>query len=1442
MQGTESGRPPALDPGVLCGHELWSTAHACPVTVRLSGDLDADRLARCLDELTGGDPTAPTWAAEPTGPHGPHGPESPLPGLPPDAGLRARLLRHGPQEHVLALLLHPSLCSGRFLTELFHELFARYRGQARGSFGPLSPVVPTDRAPSDGTPPAVLDLPVDFPRASPPSRSGAWIAATVPVDLATSLTGLGNRTGATLSDIVLGALNLLLGRLGDTDDVTVAVADAAPAPGHLRLLRTGLLGNEPFLDLLRRSRPAARGLEHTLSWGQLIQDLRPGALGAVAEPPFPVLFESVPEPPRLAGVSLEFLPSGHPVQTPFPLALRLREGSEPELRLLYRTSMFAPARARTLLDQLTGLLGLIADDPGRPISSYRLTPEHPSVPLPDPSAPLPEQPYPLVRDLVQAWAWAHPDAVAVDQGGRTLGYAALVAAADRIRAALAARGLAPGDVVAVYGPHSPGLVASLLAVFSGGGVLLALDRRLPDHRLHTMLDQAGAAFLLLVEEDGRPAGRDVLGRLETVRVDAASAGTPDLGPAPRQPARPALPPILSDAPACVFYTSGSTGTPKGVVSAHNSVSHYLVWHRDTFGIGPEDRCPLIARLSFDAVLRDVFLPLVSGATLCLAERGDELAPHETLAWVADAGITCLHAVPTVAQSWLTGTPAPVAPTVRLTTFAGEPLTGELVGRWRTTAPSARIANLYGTTESVVIKSWYEVPGDCPDGVLPVGSALPGSQVLVLGPARRPCGVGEAGEVVFRGPYRSRGYWNTKADTASPFTANPHTGDPADLLLPTGDKGRYRPDGSVELLGRLDRQVKIRGVRIEPGEVAAVLAAHPRLAQAAVTAQRDAAGDTVLAAHVVTAAGQPVTARELRRYLGERLPAVMVPAVFAFRADLPRTASGKTDLDALAAPGSTRTAARSADPPRTATEAALCALWAEAFGLERVGREEDFFDLGGQSLLAARIVSGIRARLGVDLQIPALFDSPTVAELAIRVGESTTLVPSAPVRRPDPVPLAPAQQRLWFLQELRPDSSAYHMSRAYRLSGATDTASLRRALDAVVARHEVLRTRITTASDGLPCQTVDPPGPVPLGLHDLSTVPAELRETEAARLLADLHDRPFRLALDSVLRPALVRLGEDDHVLSLTIHHIACDDWSFDLLERELSARYGPSVPPDGPSTAPLRVQYADYAAAQHALLSGTPLGTTLDHWRSHLTGAPPVLPLPTDRPHPKTPSYQGAAQHFRIDAPLREALLALARAEGATLHMTLLAAWQVVLGRASGRTDLLVGVPVANRPDAAAESLIGFFVNTLVLRADLTGAPDFRRLIARTRKSSLEAYTHAHLPFDRLVRELDPPREPGRTPLVQAIFQVVDSPGEGLSLPGLTVTRFPMETRTTHFELEMEITDDGRVLTGRAVHSTEIFDAATVRGLVEQYLTLLRTVVAAPDVPLDLPTAQGVTG
>jgi amino acid adenylation domain-containing protein len=1038
-----------------------------------------------------------------------------------------------------------------------------------------------------------------------------------------------------------------------------------------------------------------------------------------------------------------------------------------------------------------------------------------------------------IHEVFAAQAARAPGAMALSFEGQELSYGALNERANRLAHALRRHGVGPEVVVGVLMERSLEMVVALLGVLKAGGAYVPLDPEYPESRLGFMLADTAAQVILT---QARLAGSLPAHGATVIRVDA------DWGHIAAE--------LASDPPSCgltldslayVIYTSGSTGRPKGAMNAHRGIKNRLAWMQRAHGLTAADRVLQKTPFSFDVSVWELFWPLMFGARLVIARPGGHRDPGYLADVIAERGITTLHFVPSMLVAFLDEPRVDRCRGLTRVFASGEALPPALMERVFARLGDVELHNLYGPTEAAVdVTAWTCRRGAA---VVPIGRPIDNVRIYILDERMEPVPTGTPGELYIGGVQVGRGYLNRPELTAERFVKDPFAGDPGARLYRTGDVARWMRSGDVEYLGRADFQVKIRGFRVELGEIEAVLLEHAGVREAVVVGQEDASGDKRLVAYVTTRGGAAPAPGELRSHLQSKLPEHMVPAVFVTLPELPLTPSGKVDRRALPEPEA-RVAAGEVEAARTPIEEVLAGMWAQVLKLERVGPGDDFFELGGHSLLATQAVARIRAVLGVDMSVRALFEAPTPAAMARRVDGALRVVPPiVRVPRQGPVALSFGQERLCFLDQLTPGDTSYVVPLVLRFSGRADRAALERAVREIVRRHEALRTTYALL-DGRPAGIVHEDIDASLAVTRLTELPEAERPSVARREVAAEVRRPFDLAAGPLLRARLLELDDDEHALLLTMHHIVSDGWTLGILTAEVRALYEAFREGEPSPLAEPAIQYADYAAWQRRWLSGDVLEVQLAYWREQLGGAPHALDVPVDHPRPAVASSRGARRSFVLPAELSGALSKLGQREGATLFMTLLAAFDVLLYRYTGQRDLVVGTPIANRTHAETEGVVGFFVNTLALRMVLSDDESFRALLGRVREVCLGAYTHQEMPFERLVQELSPERDLGRAPLFQVMFVLQNTPREAeapascsASKSGGTSTDWlDVEPGTAKFDLTLTMTEGPRGLGGSIEYATDLFEAATVARMAGHLGVLLEGIARAPDAqPWELP-------
>ncbi|MEO3825210.1 amino acid adenylation domain-containing protein [Actinomadura sp. B10D3] len=1022
----------------------------------------------------------------------------------------------------------------------------------------------------------------------------------------------------------------------------------------------------------------------------------------------------------------------------------------------------------------------------------------------------------VVPELVEAQAARTPDATAVVDRGTRLTYAELNARANRLARHLVGRGVGAEDFVALALPRGADLVVAALAVLKAGAGYQPIDLAYPPDRIAYMLEDAAPACVITAGGAALPGGTP---RVELDALSFEGLSEKDVTDAERvRRLRPAN-------PAYIIYTSGSTGRPKGVVISHANLVDFCAESMERYGPGSMRRVLFSTSLNFDVSVFEWLVPLTVGGEIEVVRDLLEIAERGGWSGSLISGVPSVVAVLLARVGRDGAGAAGASPQVRLeaeyVALGGEALPPQLVRDLRALLPDARISNIYGPTEATIFVTGWHDDGNA-EGNAPIGRPMANTRAYVLDDRLKPVPVGVPGELYVAGDGLARGYLRRPGLTADRFVACPY-GGPGERMYRTGDLVRWNRAGHIEYLGRLDHQVKVRGFRIELGEIEAALSAHPAVKQSVVVARRDAVGDTVLAGYVVGAAGPA----ELRAFVARTLPDHMVPSAIVVLDAMPLTPNGKLDRAALPEPDfATGLTARG---PRDAREEILCGIFASVLGLERVGVDDGFFDHGGDSLKATRVVARARAALNVELPVRALFEAPTVAGLAEYIASAGAAERPAlrAAERPVPLPVSHAQERLWFLNRLEGPTATYNLPIPLRLTGAVDRDAMRDALRDVVARHESLRTLFGEA-DGEPHQVILAPDEAEPRLE--VTEPDDLQSA----LFRDA-TRGFDLASDLPVRAHLYRLGEDEHLLLIVLHHIAGDGWSMAPLARDVITAYLARRGGAAPGWAPLGVQYADYALWQRELLGdendpGSLAARQIAYWKDALAGLPDQIRLPHDRPRPDRASYRGGQVAFELPAELAEGLRTLARDHQVSVFMVLQAAYAALLTRLGAGTDVPIGSPVAGRTDEALDDLVGVFVNTLVLRTDTSGDPSFAELLARVRETDLAAYAHQDVPFERLVEVLNPVRSLARHPLFQVMLTLQNNPEASVELPGLDVAVEPVDAGVAKFDLEFLLEDaaDGSGgFAGTLEYALDLFDRATAERLTGLFRRTLEAAVAS---------------
>jgi amino acid adenylation domain-containing protein len=1386
--------------------------------------------------------------------------------------LRMSLLRFAEEDHVVLFTIHHIISDAWSLNLLILEMAKLYEAFRHGKSSSLPPLpiqyadfavwqremLQGDLLQAEldywrqqlADAPFVLDLPTDRPRLAAQNVRGATQSFQLDKSLTETLVQLSRRENVTLFMTLLAAFQTLLYRYTKQEDILVGT----PIAGRDRIetekligffadtlvLRTRISGDLTFRELLGRVREMALGAysHQDLPFEKLVEALQPERnLGR--NPIFQVLFalHNTPvEPLQLPGLVWTPLKLNIP-KARFDLALDLRETASGIAGTCeYNADLFDATTIASFLSHYRTLLESVVLNPEERVSYLSLLPDSERRKmLQEWNSPHAENSNDArLHELFERQAQLNPDAVAVVHQNVRLTYGELNRRANQLAHYLRAIGVGPDVLVGICIERGVEMICGLLGILKAGGAYVPLDPAYPKDRLDFMLNDAGVRLLLTMSHlQTLLPENDVV---RTIYLDD------DWTKASNESEENLQVQMSSKNLAYMIYTSGSTGRPKGVQVEHESVVSLFSATHPLFNFGIDDVWTVSHSYAFDFSVWEIWGCLLHGGRLVIVPLSVNQSPEDFRDLLSEEQVTILNQTPSAIRQ-LFPTDAKAADraedlALRLIICGGEALPREVAAQlpdWGVPA-----WNFYGPTEATVWAAINQITtADSGNGPVPIGRPLANTQVYVLDSNLELLPVNVAGELYIGGAGVARGYYKRSELTAERFVPDAYSGAVGGRLYRTGDRVRYRADGNLEFLGRADEQVKVRGYRIELGEIESVLGAAAGVQQTAVVVRGESVVDQRLVAYVVAESGDEVEGdaalvKRLRGHLSQKLPDYMVPSAIVVLPELPLTPNGKVDRRALPEPGSVRSDLAAVDlTPFSATQELLASRWSHLLRVEPVRLHDNFFELGGHSLLATQVVSWIRDAFGVEVPLRSLFEQPTVAGLAeiieseMRVSRKLQSPPIRPVPRDQELPLSYAQQRLWFSVQLEPNNPVYNISAAVRLTGSLNITALEQALNEIVRRHEVLRTAFPVVGQG-PVQSIAPQLTLTLRLDDLSTLPDEKREAEAQRRAREEAERLFDLSHGPLLRAKLLRLSETEHIALLTMHHIVSDRWSMNLLIAEVSALYG-AFSTSQPSPLPeLPLQYADFAVWQREWLSGEVLESQLAYWERQLLGAPPLFSLPTDRPRGMVQSFQSARHPVVLTKKLMLELKELARREGVTLFMVLVAALQTLLCYSAGEQDAVIGTDVANRNRAETEGLIGFFINQLVLRTRLSGEADFCQLLKEVRETALEAYAHQDVPFEKIVETVKPDRTRKHPPVFQVKLNLHNFAAGKLALPELELGAFKNANEALDLDLMFVLSETAEGLSGSISYKTELFDAVKIVRLKTHFEFLLETIAQSP--------------
>ncbi len=1389
---------------------------------------------------------------------------------------RMLLIQLDDAEHVLVCMLHHIIFDGWSAGVLIREVSAHMLALAGAGAAPALPELPVQYVDYAvwqrewlqgavlerqlnywrtqlGGPLPILDLPTDRPYPAVDAPAGARLELLLQPELVVGLAKLTQQEGATLFMLLLAAWYVLLQRYSRQDDILVgtpianrSLAATEPMIGCIAntlVLRARLRGDMAFRELLAQVRQTTlAAYEHQdVPFATVVADLQPER-DLHHSPLFQTMFVLQNDAIKTLSTSgLEVAPLLlHTGTAKFALTLEAAQiEQDVRLALEYKTALFDAPTVQRMLEHYQTLLESIIADPAEQIGRLALLrpAERTALLAAQQAAALPISVADCVHERFTAQALRQPEAIALTYDGVRLSYGELNARANQLAHYLNHHGVGPDSLVGLYCGIGVELIVAMLGVLKAGAAYVPIDAGYPQERVAFILADAGISVLL------SQAQLAVTLAAQVPLVINLDSDWPQIA---QEPAT--APPSLAKPAnlAYVIYTSGSTGRPKGALITHANVSRLFRATEHWFRFSDQDVWTLFHSCAFDFSVWEIWGALVHGGRLVIVPYLVSRAPAAFYELLCAEGVTVLNQTPSAFRQLMQVEQEREAAelALRYVIFGGEALNLASLRPWfeRHGDQRPQLINMYGITETTVHVTYRPLTSAdarAAQGSL-IGQPIPDLALYVLDAHLQPVPVGVPGELFVGGAGLARGYLNRPELTAERFIQSPFASAPSERLYRTGDLVRWRPTMELEYLGRIDTQVKLRGFRIELGEIESVLVQHAAVRAAVVTVQEEPSGNQRLLAYLVVDPAQVPTFGALRRYLKKALPEYMLPAAFIVLDAIPLTSNGKVDYRAL--PSQTGGAAVAVDAgataPATPIEGLIAEIWADTLSLSQVGVEANFFELGGHSLLATQVISRLLERLQVQIALRDFFAAPTVRGLAAVVERERRSAPAAAappivaMPRAQTMPLSFAQQRLWFLHQLEPESAFYNVPVVWRFRGELSVPTLELCLSEIVRRHEVLRTRFINdpLSDGV-IQQISAQTAVALTVIDVDQQAAD--DVLWAYASQEVQ-RPFDLTCDLLLRAVLLRHGAQDHVLVLTIHHIAFDEWSQGILFHELTTLYAGVMQGAAVDTLlpALPVQYADYAFWHRYWLQGEVLERQLAYWQAQLRGPLAELAVPTDYVRPATQTFNGAHMQCAIPSALYTQLLDLARSADATLFMLLLAAWSTLLGRYSEQDEVLIGTPIANRTRVEIEQLIGFFANTLVLRTDLSGNPSFRELLRRSRELALDAYANQEVPLDQLVSMLQPNRSSSRSPLFQTMLVLQNATREQLNLPGCVVTPVSIENYGARFELSLVLYEQQEQVVGWLEYNTDLFSAETAARMLRHFELLLRRAVADPDQPI----------
>lgn len=1381
--------------------------------------------------------------------------------------IRAALYNMGVNDNVLILNMHHSISDGWSIGILIKEISILYEAYALGKTVSL-PELPIqygdyavwqnewiqngliDKQLDYWTKALegysmILELPTDHARKQTQSFKGARHYLEIPAGLVDKLNKISLKKGATLFATLLTAFKILLYRYTGQEDIIVGT----PVAGRNRIELEGLIGffvnmlvlgstfngdNTFNMALVRERDMLTEAYENQeLPFEYLVEKLQPERDWS-RNPIFQVVFGYQNEIAQIAsipGIDISSIEINSNTAR-FDIELELwKTGDSITGYFEYSTDIFETGTISAMAVHYLTLLDSISTNSEQSISRLPIMPEHEfNKVLKEWNNTLAEFPYDsCISELFELQVDKSPENTAVIFENQKLSYRQLNEMSNKLACYLRKSGVGRETLVGVCMERSVEMVVGVYGIVKAGGAYVPIDPEYPANRQAYMLNDSKVGILLtqkkLLEFLPICDARIICLDSDWSMMEEENGDNP-------------LKINLPSDPAYMIYTSGSTGNPKGVINVHRALVNRLNWMQKAFCLDEYDRVLQKTPFSFDVSVWEFFWPLLNGAALVIASPGGHKDRMYLIRTIREHNITTIHFVPSMLQIFIEEKDAEQCKSLKRVICSGEALPINLQNKFFQCL-NAGLYNLYGPTEAAIDVTFWTCRKGCELNTIPIGRPIDNIKIYILSKDLQPVPVNVPGELCIGGVCLARGYYNRPELTKEKFVPDPFSDNAEDRLYRTGDLARFLPDGNIEYLGRIDFQVKIRGLRIELGEVEAILGSHPDVRECVAVVREDMPGNKQLAAYIAAHKAETLSSAMLREFMGRYLPDYMIPSIFIFLDKLPTTHNGKADRKALPIPD-TKNNVRTFDyvAPRNRNEELMAGLWSEVLGIDKIGIYDSFFELGGHSLLATQIISRVRDVYKVDIPLRRFFvehgqrDSsgpPTVARLAASVEEISRNKDDSTASVIDRIPrnrkMIPSfsQERLWFIDKLQPGNIAYIIPMALRFIGSLDTVLLERCINEIIRRHETLRTNFID-ENGRPVLVIHDEKIVKLSIIDIQGLSEAESEKTAFELSKEQVVNPFDLSKDILIRAKLICFGKEDHVLLLAVHHIVFDLWSEGILIRELRSIYEAYMKKTGQSLPELSLQYADFAYWQRNWLKGDVLEKQLSYWKNKLKDIPASLELPTDRPRQPVQTYESGRQGIMLSKSLSKAVKEMSIREGVNLFILLLAAFKVLLSKYTGQEDIVIGSPIANRNRSEIEGMIGFFVNSLVMRTIFEGNSTFREVLYKVKDTALEAYDYQDMPFELLVDEIKPQRDLSRNPIFQVAFNFGNIPMPLSDIPGATISVMPAHSDVSQFDMTLLMWEENDILKSYFCYSTNLFDDITIERMAKHFAHILEQI------------------